>query len=142
MIGALGMGWERARHGARVLVASLIGTLPLAASCAVGKAPDPAVIGTWKAGVSSIQFLEGGKLGEVLLLPAMCRGKSSPTVVKFTGTWKYGKQEDAGSGAVAQLTSVDGYMTCDRYFQYVKDEEGDALILTGVDTRQGPFLRQ
>ncbi|MFD5433466.1 hypothetical protein ACFWJ4_15095 [Kitasatospora sp. NPDC127067] len=139
---ALEPGRERARGGLRVLVVSLAGILPLATACTVGKVPDPAVIGTWKAGVSAVQFLEGGKLGEVSLLPAMCRGKESPTAVRFTGTWEYGRQEDAGTGAVAKLTSVEGGLTCERYFQYVKGEAGEALILTGVDNRQGPFDRQ
>ncbi|MGW7580648.1 hypothetical protein ACWGKU_05790 [Kitasatospora sp. NPDC054768] len=98
--------------------------VPLAVSCAVGKAPDPAVIGTWKAGAASIQFLEGGRLGEVSLPPAICRGKESPTAVRFTGTWECGRQEDAGTGAVARLASVEGILTCERYFQYVKGEAG------------------
>ncbi|MFF4385137.1 hypothetical protein [Kitasatospora sp. NPDC001547] len=120
----------------------LLGVLPLVTSCTAGKEPAPAVIGTWKAGVSSIQFLEGGKLGEVFLLPSMCHGESSPTAVRFTGTWEYGSQEDSGTGAVAKLAAADGNPTCERYFQYVKNKTGEALILTGVDTRQGPFERK
>lgn len=104
--------------------------------------PVPAVIGAWKTTVASIQFLEGGKLGEVSLLPAMCRGQKSSTTVKFTGTWKYGSQEDAGSGAVVQLASVAGDLKCERYFQYSKKQDGEWLTMIGVDADQEPFVRQ
>ncbi|MBD0674354.1 hypothetical protein [Streptomyces sp. CBMA156] len=135
MIGSPGLS---RRYGPALLVC----VLPLAASCTVGKAPDPPVIGSWKAGASSIQLLEGGKLGEVLLLPAMCRGDNSPTAVKFTGTWKYGKLQDAGTGAIVQLASLDGYLRCERYFQYGKGNNGEQLGMTGVDAGQEPFVRQ
>ncbi|MEV8329079.1 hypothetical protein [Kitasatospora sp. NPDC056731] len=108
----------------------------------MGKEPVPAVIGSWKTTVASIQFLEGGKIGEANLLPAMCRGKKSPTVVKFTGTWKYGTLDDAGPGAVAQLVSVDGDLKCERFFQYSKQQDGEWLTMTGVDAGQEPFARQ
>ncbi|MFD7579161.1 hypothetical protein [Kitasatospora sp. NPDC059817] len=133
------------RKGLRALTVSLVCTLPLAASCTVAKEPVPAVIGSWKAPVASIQFLEGGKLGEVSLLPAMCRGGKSPTVVKFTGTWKYGTLSDAGPGAVAQLVSVDGDLRCERFFQYVKRQGEERLRLTDADDGGVPFaafLRQ
>ncbi|WP_371519769.1 hypothetical protein [Kitasatospora sp. NBC_01300] len=145
MTETLGSGWERAQGVLRVLAVSLTGILPLAASCTVAKDPVPAVIGSWKAPVASIQFLEGGKLGEVSLLPAMCRGKKSPTAVKFTGTWKYGTLSDAGPGAVAQLVSVDGDLRCEGFFQYVKRQGEERLGLTDADDGGVPFaafLRQ
>ncbi|MFD7597218.1 hypothetical protein ACFV6D_29825 [Kitasatospora sp. NPDC059812] len=145
MIETLGSGWERAQGVLRVLAVSLTGIFPLAASCTVAKDPVPAVIGSWKASVASIQFLEGGKLGEVSLLPAMCRGGKSPTVVKFTGTWKYGTLSDAGPGAVAQLVSVDGDLRCEGFFQYGKDQGEEWLQLTDADDGGVPFaafLRQ
>ncbi|MFD7586837.1 hypothetical protein ACFV84_15655 [Kitasatospora sp. NPDC059811] len=139
MIGMQRPSRVRGRGRLPVLAVCVASALPLAASCTVAKDPVPAVIGSWKAPVASIQFLEGGKLGEVSLLPAMCRGKKSSTVVKFTGTWKYGTLSDAGPGAVAQLVSVDGDLRCERFFQYVKRQGEERLGLTDADDGGVPF---
>ncbi|MFD0407973.1 hypothetical protein [Kitasatospora sp. NPDC127116] len=116
--------------------------LPLAVGCSAGPDGKPPVVGAWKSGLGSIQFLEGGKLGEVSLLPAACRGEKSSTPVQFTGTWKHGKLEDAGTGAWATLTSVAGYPTCERYFQYFTYEGQERLQLTGVSMADEAFVRQ
>ncbi|MFE3874785.1 hypothetical protein ACFXPX_10345 [Kitasatospora sp. NPDC059146] len=110
-------------------------------SCTTAEEPPP-VVGSWKSSVASIEILEGGKLGEVSLLPAMCRGDSSSTAVKFTGTWKRGKLDDAGPGAVAELASVSGDLKCERFFQFVKRNGQDRLQMTGVDAGQESFVRQ
>lgn len=115
--------------------------LPLSVSCAAGEQPPP-VVGAWKSSVASIEFLDGGKLGEVSLLPAMCRGDASPTAVKFTGSWRRGKLDDAGPGAVAELVSVAGDLKCERFFQYGKRDGQDWLQMTGVDAGQEAFVRK
>ncbi|MEU6232406.1 hypothetical protein [Kitasatospora sp. NPDC047058] len=76
------------------------------------------------------------------MLPATCNGPSSPTVVKFTGTWRHGKMDDAGHGAVVQLTSVTGDLKCERYFQYFTRNGEVRLQMTGASAANEPFVRQ
>ncbi|MET8540594.1 hypothetical protein ABZW03_08050 [Kitasatospora sp. NPDC004799] len=116
--------------------------LPLAVACSAGEEKRPPVVGTWTSGIGSIQFLEGGELGEVSLLPAACLGEKSSTPVQFTGTWKHGSFEDAGTGAWVTLTSASGALTCETYFQYFTYEGQERLQLTGVSIADEPFIRQ
>ncbi|MEU6232407.1 hypothetical protein [Kitasatospora sp. NPDC047058] len=104
------------------------------------KEGDAPLVGKWKSSVGTIQFLDGGTLGEVSLLPATCRGSSSPTELKFTGTWRPGKVEDAGRGAFVELASVTDGLKCDTYFQYFKYNDEERLQLTDIDG--APFVRQ
>ncbi|MFJ9950348.1 hypothetical protein [Kitasatospora sp. NPDC091207] len=116
--------------------------LPLTVSCAAEVEGDAPVVGSWKSSVGTIQFLDDGTLGEASLLPAACRGSSSPVAVAFTGTWRHGKLDDAGPGAVVELASAAGDLKCERFFQWFKYQGQERLQLTGVDTGNDPFVRQ
>lgn len=134
--------WTCARLRQHGLYVALALVLSLAVACSAGLDERPPVVGTWKSGIGSIQFLEGGELGEVSLLPVACRGEKSSAPMRFTGTWKHGKLEDAGTGAWATLTSVAGHPTCERYFQYFMYKGQERLQLTGVSSAEEPFVRQ
>ncbi|MGW7448457.1 hypothetical protein [Kitasatospora sp. NPDC054795] len=139
---ALELGRRPARGGVRSLAISLAGVLPLAVGCSAGPEEKPPVVGSWKSGIGSVQLLEGGELGEVSLLPAACRGEESATPVRFTGAWKHGKSEDAGTGAWVTLKAVTGHSTWKRYFQYFTYKRQERLQLTGVSIADEPFVRQ
>ncbi|MFC5889153.1 hypothetical protein ACFQ0M_45900 [Kitasatospora aburaviensis] len=137
-------GRMRARRRVRVLAALfVVSVLPLAASCAVvveeGDAP---MVGPGRSSAGSIQFLDGGVLGEVSLPSAACGGRVSPGAVAFTGTWRHGKMDDAGHGAHVQLASVAGELKCERYFQFFTYQGQERLQLTGTAGMNELFVRQ
>ncbi len=131
----------RRRPAQLVLTLCLAAALPALSSCTVAE-PEAPVVGSWRAeGAGSIEFLEGGGLGEVSLVPGACRGENSSTEVKFTGTWRHGAVEDAGYGALVKLASVDGTLACETYFQYVKHNGEETLSLNDLGTAGTGFHR-
>ncbi|MET9398677.1 hypothetical protein [Kitasatospora sp. NPDC002965] len=143
MIKSLRPGQVRAHGALRIVSVSLVFALPMTVSCTTTKGERQApVVGAWKSSVGTIQFLDGGTLGEVSLLPAACGGKQSPTAVTFTGTWRHYSLDDAGPGADVKLNSTTGNLTRVRFFHYFKHQGQERLQLTVTDAGDEPFVRQ
>ncbi|GHF35543.1 hypothetical protein GCM10018790_11730 [Kitasatospora xanthocidica] len=124
-----------------VLAVALAVALSALTSCTVAKVTAP-VVGVWRVEqAGSIEFLEDGRLGEVALVPAACRGDESAAGVRFTGTWRHGRVDDAGYGAFVRLASVDGSLTCEKYLQYGKHDGVEALMLGDLGIGGTHFLR-
>ncbi|MFJ1702636.1 hypothetical protein [Kitasatospora sp. NPDC088346] len=62
--------------------------------------------------------------------------------MKFTGTWRHDRLDDAGPGALVKLTSVTGDLTCERFFVYFKYQGEERLQMTVSEAGQEPFVRQ
>ncbi|WP_224284577.1 hypothetical protein [Streptomyces sp. LS1784] len=129
-------------NGVRGRAVVLAGLLSLVVGCAGGSGENAPVVGYWRSGAGEIEFLKGGELGQVSLLPAVCFKPASDQQEHFKGTWRYERIEGAGRGASAVLTSDSGAVTCERYFRYVKDDAGERLQLDSRDVTEKPFLRQ